>query len=64
MVEGRLVEDEEVRGACEDIIYQDTEEPEELLEEDCVEGWGSAYHVMRYKDRACRRQSSRVHWLM
>jgi hypothetical protein len=25
---------------------------------------GSAYHVMRYNVNACRRQSSRDHWLM
>lgn len=64
MVEGGLVEDEEVRGAREYIVYNYTEEPAEVLGEFGLGVWGSAYHVMRYNDRACRRQSSRVHWLI
>jgi hypothetical protein len=31
MVEGGLVEDEKVRGACEDIVYNNTEEPIDVL---------------------------------
>lgn len=64
VVEGGLVKDEVVRGACENVVDEYAKEPTGLLGEfsHCV--WGSAYHVIRYNERACRRQSSRVHWLM
>jgi hypothetical protein len=65
VVECCLVEDEEVGCACENIVDEDTEEPVmALLVADLDVMGGSAYHVMRYNVNACRRQSSRDHWLM
>jgi hypothetical protein len=64
VLEGGLVEYEEVGGAGEEIVDKDTEEPA-ILSVGAIEASRRLfYHVMRYNDTAWRRQSSRAQALM
>ena len=67
MVEGGLVEDEEVGCGCEDVVDDDAKQPVACVSRAAATTLFTtkgAYHVMRYSDSSWRRQSSRAHWLM
>jgi hypothetical protein len=64
VLEGCLVEDEEVGCACEEEVDEDAEEPVGGLVGAIQDAERLPYHVIRYNDRACRRQSSRAQALM
>jgi hypothetical protein len=66
VLEGCLIEDEEVGCARENIVNEDTEKPAAGASVHADTKWEGniMYHVMRYNETACLRQSSRDHALM